>query len=113
MEEERIDAPFGVDVYVLIPVKNHAAPSADQLAFGVAATEKLVALDKKIYVHRKNGHDRAPTLIATYLVAKAKAPKKPNRLLRQGALPKMRCKRTALQNFSAYAAPILHTPKRN
>ena len=30
--------------------------------------EKLVELGKKIYVHCKNGHGRAPTLVAAYLI---------------------------------------------
>lgn len=39
LEEERVDAPFGVQFYVWIPVKNHAAPTHDQLAFGVSHLE--------------------------------------------------------------------------
>lgn len=68
LEEERLDAPFGVDFYIWIPVKNHTAPKPDQLDFGVAVLEKLVSMKKKIYVHCKNGHGRAPTLVAAYLV---------------------------------------------
>lgn len=68
LEEERIDAPFGVDFYVWIPVKNHAAPTADQFAFGVHVLEKLIAMKKKIYLHCRNGHGRAPTIFAAYLI---------------------------------------------
>ena len=28
----------------------------------------MVALGKKVYVHCKNGHGRAPTLVAAYLI---------------------------------------------
>lgn len=35
LEEERVGAPFGVDFYVWIPVKNHTPPTLDQLEFGV------------------------------------------------------------------------------
>lgn len=73
LEEERLDAPFGVDFYIWIPVKNHAAPASDQLEFGVATLEKLVAMGKKIYVHCKNGHGRAPTLVAAYMIRKGKS----------------------------------------
>lgn len=72
LEEERLDAPFGVDTYVWIPIKNHTPPSSDQFEFGVATLEKLVELKKKIYVHCKNGHGRAPTLVAAYLITKGK-----------------------------------------
>lgn len=70
LEKDRLDAPFGVDVYVWIPVENHMAPTSDQLTFGVAVLKKLVAMKKRVYVHCKNGHGRAPTLVAAYLVAK-------------------------------------------
>lgn len=68
LEYERTDQPFGVDFYVWIPVKNHTAPTPEQLEFGVAVLEKLVAMRKKVYVHCKNGHGRAPTLAAAYLM---------------------------------------------
>ncbi len=68
LEKERLDAPFGVDFYVWIPVENHAAPKPDQLDFGISVLEKMVSLGKKIYVHCKNGHGRAPTLVAAYFV---------------------------------------------
>lgn len=70
LEEERVDAPFGVEFYIWIPVKNHTAPTHDQLDFGVATLEKLVNMKKKIYVHCQNGHGRAPTMVAAYLVKK-------------------------------------------
>lgn len=72
LEGERIDAPFGVDFYVWIPIKNRAAPTQVQLDFGVAVLEKLVALRKKVYVHCQNGHGRAPTLVAAYLIQQGK-----------------------------------------
>ena len=56
LEEDRLDVPFGVDFYVWIPVKNHTVPKRDQLEFGVW----------------KNGHGRAPTLVASYLIRKGK-----------------------------------------
>lgn len=74
LEEDRLDAPFGVEFYVWIPVKNHEAPSKDQLEFGVSVLDKLIAMGKKTYVHCKNGHGRAPTLIAAYLITKGKSP---------------------------------------
>jgi len=68
LEEERVDAPFGVSFYVWIPIKNHAAPSQGQFDFGVSTIENLVSLKKKIYVHCQNGHGRAPTMVVAYLI---------------------------------------------
>lgn len=72
LEEERMDAPFGVDFYIWIPVKDRSAPTQDQLDFGVSVLEKLVAMKKKVYVHCQNGHGRAPTLVAAYLIQQGK-----------------------------------------
>lgn len=68
LEESKIDQPFGVEFYEWIPVKNQNPPSPDQLEFGVASLEKIVDLKKKVYVHCKNGHGRAPTLVAAYFI---------------------------------------------
>ncbi len=73
LEEDRVDAPFGVDFYIWIPVKDHAAPTPNQLEFGVSVLEKIVAMGKKVYVHCKNGHGRAPTLVAAYLIKNGKS----------------------------------------
>ncbi|MBI2637265.1 MAG: dual specificity protein phosphatase family protein [Candidatus Sungbacteria bacterium] len=73
LEEDRLDAPFGVEFYVWIPVKNHIAPTKDQLEFGVSVLEKIVAMGKKAYIHCRNGHGRAPTLIAAYLIKQGKS----------------------------------------
>ncbi len=74
LEKDRVDAPFGVDFYIWIPVKDHTAPTPSQLEFGVAVLEKIVAMQKKVYVHCKNGHGRAPTLVAAYLIKNGKTP---------------------------------------
>lgn len=74
LEEERVDAPFGVAFYVWIPIKNHTAPTQDQLDFGVSTLEKLVSLKKKIYVHCQNGHGRAPSVVAAYFIKQSKSP---------------------------------------
>jgi len=68
LEENHIDMPFGVDFYTWIPIVNHAAPTQEQLDFGVTVLAKMVTLGKKVYVHCKNGHGRAPTLVAAYLM---------------------------------------------
>jgi thiol-disulfide isomerase/thioredoxin len=70
LEENRVDAPFGVGFYLWLPVKDRTAPTKEQLEVGVSALEKLVSLNKKAYVHCKNGHGRATTLVAAYLIKK-------------------------------------------
>ncbi|MCR4278996.1 MAG: dual specificity protein phosphatase family protein [bacterium] len=72
LEEDRVDAPFGVQFYVWIPIKNHTAPTNEQLSFGVTTIEKLAGMKKKIYIHCQNGHGRAPTMVAAYLIKKGK-----------------------------------------
>lgn len=72
LEEERVDTPFGITFFIWIPIKNHTAPTQEQLDFGVSVLEKLVAMKKKIYIHCQNGHGRAPTMIAAYLIKKGK-----------------------------------------
>lgn len=76
LEEDRLDAPFGVDMYVWIPVVDKMAPTQDQLSFGAESIEKLVSQSRKIYVHCKNGHGRAPTLVSAYLIRKGYEPAK-------------------------------------
>lgn len=68
LEENRVDQPFGVIFYIWLPVKDKAAPTQEQLQFGATVLEKLVRLRQKVYVHCKNGHGRAPTIVAAYLV---------------------------------------------
>lgn len=75
LEKDRLDTPFGVESYVWIPVENHHAPSREQLDFGVSVIEKMVAMGKKVYIHCQNGHGRAPTLVAAYLIKKGLDPK--------------------------------------
>ncbi len=69
MEEERIDRPYGVGGFLWLPTKNHDAPSLKQLELGVAAIDKLVEQETKMYIHCKNGHGRAPTMLAAYFVS--------------------------------------------
>ena len=68
LEAERIDSAFGAKFYVWLPVVNFEAPTQDQLNFGVDAILKFLSMGKKVYVHCMNGHGRAPTLVAAYLI---------------------------------------------
>jgi len=75
LEEDRLDAPFGVDIYVWIPVVDQMAPTQDQLSFGAESIQKLVTQGRKVYVHCRNGHGRAPTFVSAYLIQKGYKPK--------------------------------------
>lgn len=46
------------------------APTFDQLSFGAESIEKLISQNRKVYVHCKNGHGRAPTFVTAYLIRK-------------------------------------------
>ncbi len=72
LEETSIDSPFGVDFYVWLPTKDHEAPTQEKLAFGVAALGFFIDRGITCYVHCKNGHGRATTLVAAYLIGEGK-----------------------------------------
>lgn len=74
LESEKLDQPFGVEAYLWLPTEDHTPPSRDQLMMGVAFIAQAVSLHKKIYVHCKNGHGRAPTLVAAYFSTHGKTP---------------------------------------
>ncbi|MBI2459732.1 MAG: dual specificity protein phosphatase family protein [Parcubacteria group bacterium] len=103
LEKERLDAPFGVDFYVWLPVPDFTPPAPDQLEFGVLVLEKIVSMGKKVYVHCKEGHGRAPTLMAAYLVKKGKTPEQAEAFIRSKRAPVHlgEVQRQALRNFSA------------
>lgn len=68
LEENKIDHPFGVKFYSWLPTKNHASPTQKQLILGARTIKDLVDNKMPVYVHCKNGHGRAPTLVAAYLL---------------------------------------------
>lgn len=68
LESERLDAAYGVQYFLWLPVRDHAAPSQAQLRVGAHALQHLVESRVKTYVHCRNGHGRAPTLVAAYLI---------------------------------------------
>ncbi|MFC1598888.1 dual specificity protein phosphatase family protein [Patescibacteria group bacterium] len=70
LEEERIDNPIGVDYFLWLPTKDHYPPSLKQLLVGVQTIDSLVKQKIKIYIHCKNGHGRAPTMLAAYFIYK-------------------------------------------
>ncbi|MCH7529610.1 dual specificity protein phosphatase family protein [Patescibacteria group bacterium] len=69
LEKERVDQPFGVEFFFWLPTADEHSPNEDQFTVGVAILEQCVALKRKVYVHCKHGHGRAPTMVAAYFVA--------------------------------------------
>ena len=68
LEGETIDHPFGVETYVWLPTADHMPPSLDNIRTGIAALKQMLANGQKVYLHCKNGHGRAPTFFAAYLI---------------------------------------------
>lgn len=72
LEEERVDAPVGVDYFLWLPTKDGQAPARDKLLLGVQTLEFLIDRKIKVYIHCKNGHGRAPTLFAAYFIKRGR-----------------------------------------
>lgn len=69
LEEERQEQTPEIDTYLWLPVKDHQAPTQEQLDTGVAVIDSLVKNNKKVYLHCKNGHGRSPTLLAAFFIS--------------------------------------------
>ena len=69
LQGEMVDAPYGAESFLWLPTEDHLAPSTTSLEVGVAHIDRVIANGGKVYVHCKNGHGRAPTLVAAWLVA--------------------------------------------
>ncbi len=70
LEKERIDAPVGVDYFLWLPTEDNQAPDQDKLRLGARVLDFLIGRKIKVYIHCKNGHGRAPTLLAAYFIQK-------------------------------------------
>lgn len=68
LEKNRTDAPNGVDYFLWLPTENHRPPSPKNLEIGVKFLDFLISNRVKTFIHCKNGHGRAPTLFAAYLI---------------------------------------------
>jgi len=68
LEEDRTDAPDGVDYFFWLPTKDGEAPEPDKLEIAVQLLDSLLKNRVSTFVHCKNGHGRAPTLVAAYFI---------------------------------------------
>lgn len=70
LEKDKLDSPFGVEFYTWVPVEDRSAPTQDQIEFTVSVIDKLISMNKKVYIHCQRGHGRAPTMVAAYFISK-------------------------------------------
>ncbi|MBI4991676.1 MAG: dual specificity protein phosphatase family protein [Candidatus Harrisonbacteria bacterium] len=71
LEQDRTDAPDGVDYFLWLPTENGKAPNPKNLEIGVKFLDFLINNKIKTFIHCKNGHGRAPTLFAAYLISRS------------------------------------------
>ncbi len=102
LEDVRLDHPFGVAMYTWIPTSDMTAPTSDQLSFGVQSLKELVRQKRKVYVHCKNGHGRASTLVAAYLISLGKSVDEAIEIIKKGrpAIHLQNRQREALEEFA-------------
>ena len=70
LEEERIELPGKMQMFLWLPVKDHAAPTKEQVSVGVAVLAEAEKKNLRAYVHCRNGHGRSPTLVIAYFIKK-------------------------------------------
>ena len=68
LEGEKVDHPEGVELYVWLPTPDHEAPELNKCLVGIAALKQALENGQKVYIHCRNGHGRAPTFFAAYLI---------------------------------------------
>jgi len=70
LEQDMVDKPIGVDCFLWLPTPDHTAPSIHNTTVGAAALDEMLKQGRKVFIHCQNGHGRAPTFYAAYLVLK-------------------------------------------
>ena len=68
VEKEKLDAPWGIDYFLWLPTRDKTAPNQKKLRIGVDMIKRCVEQKEIMYIHCKNGHGRAPILVAAYLI---------------------------------------------
>lgn len=69
LESEKLDHPWGIKYFLWLPTVDHTAPTMEALAMGVQMLRFCMENSIKVYIHCKNGHGRAPTVVAAYLIS--------------------------------------------
>jgi len=69
LEGEQIDHRYGVEVFLWLPIDDHTAMSHEKADLGILTLRYFAEKNIPCFVHCKNGHGRAPMLVAAYLIA--------------------------------------------
>lgn len=70
LEEISFDMPIGVGAYLWVPIEDHHVPDSTHFEITYSFIDEIVSRGKNIYVHCKNGHGRAPSIVINYLMKK-------------------------------------------
>ncbi len=70
LEGELLDMPIGIECYLWLPTKDHTPPSTKNVLTGVAALDEMLREGRKVFIHCKNGHGRAPAFYCAFLMLK-------------------------------------------
>lgn len=103
LEDAKVDTPFGVKTYLWLPVKDYYAPTLYQLQMGADVIENAVQNKEKVYVHCKNGHGRAPSLVIGYLIHNGMKMKAAISLVEKGR-PEIHLQKTQLSALKKFEA---------
>lgn len=69
LEKEKLDQPYGADMFLWLPTEDHVAMTDEHADLGIATLKFFEERNIPCFVHCKNGHGRAPMLVAAYLMA--------------------------------------------
>ena len=103
LEDVRIDHPYGVEMYMWLPTKDGTPLSPDQLAFGVKTLAEMKRQGRNVYVHCKNGHGRATTLVAAYFISEGKSAKEALAFIKERR-PTVHLQEAQMQALEEYAS---------
>ena len=70
LEEGLHDNPIGAKAFLWVPIPDHTGPNTENTNMTNAFIDAAISMNKKIYVHCKNGHGRAPTIVIAYMISK-------------------------------------------
>lgn len=70
LEEELHDNPVGASCFLWVPIVDHTGPTIENINITNAYIDSVVKMGEKIYIHCKNGHGRAPTIVIAYMISK-------------------------------------------